>query len=264
MLEQLKIIELEIFDEFKRICDEHQIQYFLMGGTLLGCIRHKGYIPWDDDIDIGMSRDNYVRFSRIAQEELGERYFFQDFHTEPECGYVFGKIRDNQTVMSEEYSAHINMHQGVWIDIFPYDHLKNKNIVKRVQLLRALYIIKCGYKYPSYKKTFGKLFYYIAKLILKIVPLHFFISVLDQMMISGNDRRQDDVFCFGGAYGVKDIMPSELIENLIEGEFEGRKVLIFKDYDYYLRRLYGNYMELPPEDKRHGGMHYLKEIKLKK
>lgn len=118
-LQQLKRIELAMLDEFVRICDANGIDYFLSGGTCLGAARHKGFIPWDDDIDVGMLREDYDRFAQACKTELSDGFIFQDMNTEPNCGLVFGKIRKKGTVYSETYSSHIAMSQAYGLIFSP-------------------------------------------------------------------------------------------------------------------------------------------------
>ena len=132
-LTQLKNIELEMLDELVRICDANGINYFLSGGTCLGAARHKGFIPWDDDIDVGMLREDYDRFAKVCKTELRNSFVFQDMGTEPSCGLVFGKIRKNGTVYSEIYSSHIAMSQGVFSHMTEFQTIRqnaSSNIVR--------------------------------------------------------------------------------------------------------------------------------------
>ena len=266
-LKTLQNIELEILDEFIRVCEKNQLTYFLIGGSCIGAVRHHGFIPWDDDIDVGMPREDYEKLVEIAADELNPEYFFQNYHSEKNCGLIFGKIRKNNTILSENYSYHIHMHQGVWIDIFPYDQIGDKPELSKwdsllISILRNIYIIKCRYKIPENRSKYLLPFYYLIKLFAVFFPYQFLISKLDHLMKKRNRYESKYVYPMGGAYGNKDILPKEFINDLIEVYFEGRKVYIFKNYDAYLKRLYGNYMELPPVEKRRNtSCHYLYEFK---
>ena len=268
-LQQLKSIELAMLDEFVRICDANGIDYFLSGGTCLGAARHKGFIPWDDDIDVGMLREDYDRFAQACKTELSDGFIFQDMNTEPNCGLVFGKIRKNGTVYSETYSSHIAMSQGVWIDIFPYDQVSNDSTernkqYRRVSFLKNLYIIKCSYKFPQNKGNMQKIAYYFAKALCTFIPQKWIINRVDKAMRTHN---QDDscryAMPFGGAYSIE-VETEELarLHDLTSIEFEGKQYKTFADWDGYLTKHYGNYMQLPPKEKRRAGVHYVKELKL--
>lgn len=268
-LQQLKRIELAMLDEFVRICDANGIDYFLSGGTCLGAARHKGFIPWDDDIDVGMLREDYDRFAQACKTELSDGFIFQDMNTEPNCGLVFGKIRKKGTVYSETYSSHIAMSQGVWIDIFPYDRVSNDSTerikqYRKVSFLKNLYIVKCGYKFPQNKGGIQKAAYYVAKALCLLIPQHWIISKIDKAMRTYD---QDDschyAIPFGGAYSIE-VETEELarLHDLALIEFAGKQYKTFADWDGYLTKHYGNYMQLPPKEKRRAGVHYVKELKL--
>ena len=153
-LHLIKQFELELLDEFLRICKKYDLQYFLAGGSCLGAVRHGGFIPWDDDIDIECREKITTGFARSQLARLDDRFTLQNYHTEPNCGFVFGKIRRKNTIYSEKYSAHLNMSQGVWIDLFPYDVLPDeendqKKLYEKIEFWKNLYIVRCGYKFPE-------------------------------------------------------------------------------------------------------------------
>ena len=268
-LAEIKSIELDLLNEFARICNKHKLSYVLAGGTCLGAIRHKGFIPWDDDIDVSMTREDYDRFAEVAEDDLDSaKYVFQSMDTEPNCGLVFGKLRKKGTILSEEYSNHINMSQGVWIDIFPYDRVPNDanrraRYLREISLLRNLYITKCGYKMPEGKSTVVTCAYYFAKAFCCVIPSSWLIGILNKKMRQyANDSNCQLVYPFGGAYGEEvELIPRTMVTATTNVAFEGSQYLTFSDYDTYLTKHYGNYMELPPVEKRVGGVHHLHEFK---
>ena len=121
-LKEIQNCELQILKTVVDICERHNINYYLADGTLLGAVRHNGFIPWDDDIDIFMGYDDLKKFKKICKKELPNKYFFQDYETDPGANWIFTKIRDNDTYMPEfgiERSKDLTINEGIWIDIFP-------------------------------------------------------------------------------------------------------------------------------------------------
>lgn len=121
-LREIQLCQLDILKEVAGICDGNGIPYWLAAGTFLGAVRHSGFIPWDDDVDIYMKYDDLKRFKKICKKELSEKYFYQDHQTDMASHWIFAKIRANGTSMSEQYGKdgmHADYHEGVWIDIFP-------------------------------------------------------------------------------------------------------------------------------------------------
>ena len=118
-LRKLQLTEIEVLDEIVRICKKHKLQYFLLAGTCLGAVRHSGFIPWDDDIDIGMPREDYEKFLNIALDELDEKYFLQYYKTDENYYLGFAKVRKNNTSFITKGFEKKKGHQGFFVDIFP-------------------------------------------------------------------------------------------------------------------------------------------------
>lgn len=129
-LRKLQLVELEIANEIKRVCVENNIKYFLESGTLLGAVRHGGFIPWDDDMDIGMMREEYEKFLKIAPEKLSSEFILQTWKNEKDYSLTFAKVRKSDTIFLEYEFKDSSMHNGIWVDIFPYDSVPEKNITK--------------------------------------------------------------------------------------------------------------------------------------
>ena len=127
-LNRMHLLHLDILKEFIRICNKYELRYFLLGGSCLGTVRHQGFIPWDDDIDVGMPRPDYERFMEIAQNELPEYYFLQNSKTDPDYPLCFAKIRDSRTTFIERSVSHLNINHGIYFDIFPLDGLSNGSL----------------------------------------------------------------------------------------------------------------------------------------
>ncbi len=151
---KIQLIELEMLNEVDRICKKHGIRYYLCGGTLLGAVRHSGFIPWDDDLDIFFPRKDYIKFAEIAPKELPDTMFYQDWHNEFDYPYNFAKIRMNGTKFCQNEIQHLNMHQGIFIDIFPLDSVpvnekERTKYLTKVTRLKTLMAVR----YMSFKKN---------------------------------------------------------------------------------------------------------------
>lgn len=156
-LKNCQKIELEILKDFRQICESLGLQYYLTAGTLLGTIRHQGFIPWDDDIDVAMPREDYDKFAMLGAEKLGDGYIYQSHITEPNFPYYFAKIRKTGTRVEEPILRSIPMDQGIYIDIFPLDQCPDNDKAARIffkiiELLDSVVLGKvasefiCGYQ----------------------------------------------------------------------------------------------------------------------
>lgn len=146
-LERLQATLYQILAEIKRICEKHGIRYFITGGTAIGAYFWGRILPWDDDVDVGMPRADYERFARIAQEEMGEDYFLQTPETDPHVPFFFMKVRMNGTEFNEGNFRKLKMHQGIYVDIFPFDRMPLSKRAERIQhevlfFLNGLFIAK--------------------------------------------------------------------------------------------------------------------------
>lgn len=133
----------KILNEINRICNKYDISYFAMGGSAIGALYDKAILPWDDDIDIGMTREHYNKFLEVAPLELGNDYFLSWIKTDPHTPFFYAKVKKNGTLFVEEYCKEIPMHQGVFIDIFPYDKASNNRFLQFLQFKIAEFIKCC-------------------------------------------------------------------------------------------------------------------------
>lgn len=257
-LSEQKKIELDILKYVHNICKKNEINYSLCGGTLLGAVRHKGFIPWDDDIDIFLPRMEYERLIKLL--ECDNRYLIISPNTE---GYfhVFSKIVDNRTIMKNDNPAEQEIpNLGVFIDIFPIDGLPN-NFEEQNKFAASIRILKdnIGFALPTaYYYSDHKLRRIIKKMI--YFPKHLFIRSLASpkkwkmkllKTMQKYDFNQSEYAGFIlSAYGIKEILPKVAYSGKVELEFEGEKFYAFTGYELYLKSLYGNYMELPPIEKQ--------------
>lgn len=265
-LQGLKSCEIELFKAFLQVCRKLNLRYFLVGGTLLGAVRHQGFIPWDDDIDLAMPREDYEIFLREGQKYLPEYYFLQSLYSEPEYHLNFAKLRDSRTTFIEYSVRKRNINHGVFIDVFPLDvypeREKDRTAMDRRQQVykyrlrseveipevsRHNPVVELGLgvvsgltklRYPSYRKALEER------------------EALHKNAVGGATWAN---YC--GAWGKKEIMPAEWYAEGVELTFEGLTVRGPKYYDKWLTQVYGNYMQLPPVEKR-VGHHYTEAIDL--
>jgi lipopolysaccharide cholinephosphotransferase len=249
-LRKLQLIELKILLELKHICEKNNIKYFLMGGTLLGAVRHHGFIPWDDDIDVGMIRSEYSKFITICESELSEQYFLQTFETDKTYVNSFAKIRLNGTKYLEPNSSDELHHQGIFIDIFPFDKIPSKFLSKKIHILKLLAytrmgMITHGYRIPKSttlkEKIFNLSIQYISKVFSK--PK---IILLRENLFQKFNKKDTDQYINSSLY----CYPIEIFDHFSELEFEGIKLPVPAGYVKYLECAYGDFMRLPPENKR--------------
>ena len=244
---EIQKIELNILEDFIQVCDKLNINYYLIGGTLLGAVRHHGFIPWDDDIDVCMLRKDYEIFVKNAQKYLNKNYFLQTYETDEEYPGCFAKIRDNNTTFLEENVKDKNMNHGIFIDIFPLDNYYRHNKIKEKLIYYKLYN-----NVFRNSDTFAKrLFARIANIIYKNKPKLLLCKKQEKIYKKKNGKESKYVTNYCGAWGVK--KETHSIDSFKEFkivEFENLKVKIPVGYDSILTNMYGDYLKLPPKEKQ--------------
>ena len=255
-LKKVQEIQLEMAIEVKRICDKNNIEYFIIAGTLLGAVRHKGFIPWDDDLDIGMLREDYDQFIKCAQKELSSKYFLQTWDTDDGFGLPIAKIRKNGTKFVEKSAAKTSGHEGIYIDIFPFDNVPTGKVAKKIHaistyVLKRLILCNVGYELWLDGGKFKKVVYKAVNSIAQKTSLDRNKQLLEKQMKKFNSAKTEYVVAIGGAYGYsRESIKREWVENLALIQFENVEFMCPKDYDSYLTYFYGDYMTPPPEEKR--------------
>ena len=255
-LRKLQLSELNILIEFKRLCEKYALTYYLTAGTLLGAVRHKGFIPWDDDIDIAMPRRDYDRLSALCSEDLDGKYFFQDSFTDKNFPYCFSKIRRNGTEVYEEHLKNVKIHKGQYIDIFPLDVCPRNDTLARsyfklVTMVICAYMAKvnpdfvCGYRNP---------FARAALRLLTCLPIGGIRSlrgwVVDLPARIGCKGRLCTV---GGAHGCPaETYEAEWFSGTEQMTFENISFNVPSGWDRILSHMYGDYMTLPDRTGRAG------------
>lgn len=257
-LRELQYLELEIAKEIKRICDANNIDYFIIGGTLLGAVRHGGFIPWDDDMDIGMTIENYYRFLELAPSQLDHRFFLQTNATDPNYHNVFAKVRLNGTHMLEKVTEGMRIHNGIFVDIFPYDSASeqvahSKVYMTMLQLLGKTSLLKHGYDLNGItEKRISR----IVNIVLKHIPVS--VKQIDKVLtvrFQSHGKKNEQTYYIerDGMFKGNFVFPKRYFETLEELPFEGIAFKVPSNYTAYLENAYGDYMKLPPEHEREKG-----------
>ena len=255
-----KKIELEILLEFDRICKKYNISYQLFAGTLLGAVRHKGFIPWDDDIDVCLLRKEYERFLKVCtKEELGDSFFLQTNETDPLSVLQFAKIRKNNTVFENVTDCNPSTHTGIYIDIFPFDNVKPETSkgIRQYKDFDFYYKIVTSSEFNRVKNASSlrnKVIRFCFYLMQKIIPKRYFDKKLHDILNRFNDEETEYVNHLTNGTNDKRtkwfLRNRESFMNNVEMEFEGHFFPVPADYDAVLRQRYGDYMKLPPVEQR--------------
>lgn len=252
-LNELKKIELNIAIYIDDFCRKNNIEYSLGGGSLLGAVRHKGFIPWDDDIDLNMTRDQYERFSLLFQEETGP-YRLITYKNDPQYKYLFAKVVDTRTQLIEDHNFPVD-DMGVFVDIFPIDSLGDTETVaianlKKVKFKRFLCVAACWKHFyinrnRSLLRQLPRLVFFVLSRFIDVKKINAWIE--NQFPFNMEKKYWG---CVCGSYEEREVMEQKVFTEYMDIEFEGHSLRGIRNYDMYLSNLYGNYMKLPPKNKQ--------------
>lgn len=235
---------LKIVCEVHRICEENNIKYFMMAGTMLGAVRHKGFIPWDDDIDIGMTYDNFQKFISVFSQ-MNHPWLTSNLPLEKSYRYYL-KLYDKNTTLIESYEK--DAPHGIFIDIFPivyggdsYAHAKIEfycsSLVNAMITRKRYSLNETGIK--------NRLVGFVSKYISEDFLIKALLNRYNKL-----SRKRTKLYTILGSSMFADTFPVEVYENLQLYVFEDTKLYGVVEYDRYLSNIFGNYMELPEESKR--------------
>lgn len=250
-LQESKQIQLEILSYVDKICKQYHIRYSLYGGTLIGAIRHKGFIPWDDDIDIIVPREDYKKLIEVFDNSNGT-YILHSLENDCKYEYPYAKIEDSRTLLIEKTTTR---DYGVAIDVFPCDYVGDTKeqaieFIRKRELARLLFLAKLVT--PSKRnKVIKRVYMILLKCLLAFIPIRCLASFRSELAQSKKERTllSADVVLISN-YGIKEIIPTKLFDKLVDVEFEGKTFCAFEDYKTYLSSVFGDYMKLPPVEKR--------------
>lgn len=244
---------MKVFDAF---CREHGLTYYLSGGTLLGAVRHKGFIPWDDDVDLMMPRPDYLRFLALSKDFNDPRWGIFAPELKKDYSRAFLRMTDESTKLLKP-SRYGDDTAATYIDIFPIDGVPagktaTKLFYARIRLCDAL--CKCAKRQFTDEHERMRLAKNILRIILKPVGAHFFAMRMNRIAMKapyeGSSYRGVSMVTH---YGAREKMPAEVFDHAVDVEFEGMMLPAPCGWDQYLSRLYGDYMQLPPEHRRKSG-----------
>lgn len=267
---QIREIQLEILKKTADFCENNNLNYFLCGGTLLGAVRHQGYIPWDDDIDLMMPRPDYERLKKIFSIN---GFSLIDYNTKDQnYNLPFVKIQKEGTVLKEQAATGVEM--GIYIDIFPIDGFPDdkRKLEKHLKILNKL-INRIIYKNLNYSKQshpvwwkslISKISYFFKRLSTNFYSNRKISKRINKIASKFSFEKEDRSGIAVWGYGIKEVCPTAVFKEATEVIFEDRKYKSPKDFKTYLTCIYGDYLKLPPENERvshHNIKAFIKDIK---
>lgn len=255
MVEEIKELqekELILLKELKRICEKNKITYFLAYGTLLGAVRHQGFIPWDDDIDVCMNYKDYLRFEQACKKDLHDPFFLQTRDTDPQAGLSYDKLRLSNTTLLIDYMTDRDMNHGINIDIYPIYNVADNRLMRKIQLLSAaIYMLLETQQAPE---NHGKGMRMVSQTV-----LFFFRGErrkrlkerCHRYMARYEDKNtQYKAMLFGNLMYCTHTYPAGVFEKAMNLKFEDDEFSVPTGYKEYLKSFYGDYMKMPPEEER--------------
>lgn len=258
VLRKVQLIQLEILIELDRVCKINNLSYQLFAGTLLGAIRHKGFIPWDDDIDVAMVRSDYEKFLNICDYYLNPSYFLQNYDTDPKFFRQFSRLRKNNTKYVQQSYKDIDMHHGIFIDIFPLDNVIPNSIMENARY-KIIYIFSRLNKIRNkgvspnsnvFKRVLGK----IIQISNIIVPKSTYNRMKTKIMKMFNNKNTGYLnHLTNGTTKIRFerfLMKEKDFNNVINWEFEHKRFPISRNYHNILINMYGDYMKLPSKEQQ--------------
>ena len=257
-LREVQLCELDILKKIKEICENNKIRFFLASGTLLGAVRHQGFIPWDDDIDIEMPYDDFLRFQEIAQKELGEGYFVQNTETDPYYHFPYLRVQKRNTTLVREWEKELPGNHRVWVDVFPLVSLGGKGDyhLKRLTIRIASFLRMNQIYFDAGKKWYrekSNFFLFTIVKCTRALPESFRWKLERSLLrhfVFGNANTDTPDVTFVWTTVTRRLPRRIYEEPDAQLRFEDDEYPVPKGYEEYLRIMYKDYMAFPPEEKR--------------
>ena len=250
-IQELKKLQMDILLYVDSFCRENGLKYSLSGGSLIGAVRHRGYIPWDDDIDILLRREDYDKLITMFSKIKHPYYSVYSSDTTKLYTLPFAKIVDTRTVLKE---PGLPFEMGVNIDLFPFDFISDDEkecarIVKKAQRVRNWYVLK-RLEWDNQRSLIKNIVLTVGKIVLAPVSLKLLSNKINQIARKAGMPNDTKRACLVWGYGQREVMPSAIFDEYVDMPFEEATFMALKDYKTYLTNLFGDYMQLPPIEKR--------------
>lgn len=244
-------IEMDLYREFVRICEEHSLPFFTDGGTTLGAVRHGGFIPWDDDFDVCMPREAYEQLKKLSTK-FKAPYFLQNPYTDSEFGYSFMRLRNENTTVVVEPFQYCKFNQGIYIDIFPIDKVTQEDYLPRREKIYELVMTNSAYMRRGCPEKSERDLELIKKYQAQFETPGIIFGKIEEVAMQDEGVETDYLSLLVSTQydASKKIWPKRIFDDYVEKNFEGIKVRVPAGYDEQLKIYFGNYMEYPPVEQR--------------
>lgn len=247
-IQQIQDYIYTIFVEFDRICRKHGLRYSMEGGTLMGAVKFQNFVPWDDDIDVIMVREDYEKFLKIAPEELDKKFFLQSFNTIPEFPLNYAKLCYNGTMICDYAYSHIKeMNHGVFMDIFPVDNVEPRTLTRHCSVVGVL----TGARVVKLKMDTGNnLFKNFVYKTLALLPMKTIIKLINKACTRYNKRDTGYIYEVCNSNKKFAPCPSKMYHEYTTLKFRNGEFMVVKEYDRFLKSRFGeNYANEMPDEK---------------
>ncbi len=260
-MNEIQNVQRQLLKEFIAICEKHGLRYYLFGGSCLGAIRHQGFIPWDDDLDVAMPRPDFNKLIELTKE-FKDPFFLQSVYSDKRYSYPYAKLRNSNTCFKEVLFAYTNINHGIWMDIFPLDGMSRKPGATKVKSFKPHFLwFRWYFSYFSgmlHKPRFNQ--HFLIDILTNLVAILFFpfgIFNWNSKSISKSIQKipYEKATLVGPyltMYLNREALPPSVFGDGVIAKFEGLEVKVPSDYHRYLTHIFGDYMKLPPIEKQMG------------
>lgn len=259
---EIQFAILDVFKEFRRICEDNNLMYFAIGGTCIGAVRHKGFIPWDDDLDIAMPYPDYKKFIEVCKTQLRPSYSIFGPYTCKHYSATYIKLQNHETTFIEEFAVkYPDRYSGIYLDVFPIyglpkSELSRKILERRCQAQNKLNL-RMRYEIEDEVTSRGRLVWKACAPLRAIHNYEFYCRQQEKMLAKyPYDCSDKVIFCWrrihkkNSNFTYKNIFYYEDFSEMLETPFEDTTIMIPRGYDRYLKMDFGDYMKLPPKEQQ--------------